>query len=64
MFFRSTDSFLSDVKFDIWDEQASEQSSEFGDLNNTRGMEECDFENNFEYTPHPLVVSFLTFVIN
>ena len=45
------------MKFDIWDEQASEQNSEFGEVDNTGGMDECDFENNFEYPPHPLVVS-------
>jgi len=53
----STDSFLSDVKFDIWDEQASEQSSQFGEVENTQGMDECDFGSNFEFTPHPLVAS-------
>ena len=48
---------MSDVKFDIWDEQASEQSSQFGEVENTHGMDECDFGSNFEFTPHPLVVS-------
>jgi len=53
----STDSFLSDVKFDIWDEHASERNSEYGETNTSRGMEACDFETNFEFTPHPLVTS-------
>ena len=49
---------MSDVKFDIWNEQASEQNSEFGETNTARGMEESDFENSFEYPTQPSVVSF------
>ena len=58
-YFRSTDSFLSNVKFDIWDEheQPSAQNSEIGEIITARGIDECDSESNFEYPPHPLVVS-------
>ena len=50
---------MSNVKFDICDEHASEQNSEFGETNTARGMDEYDLESNFKYTPHPLVVSLL-----
>ena len=48
---------MSNVKFDICDEHASEQNSEFGETNTAGGTDECDLESNFKYTPHPLVVS-------
>ena len=56
IYFRSTD---SDVKFYIYDEQyeqTSEQNSKFEDINTVREM---DLETNFEYSPHPLAVSFI-----
>ena len=42
------------MRFDVWDEEASEPSGEFGETNNARRTDESDFE----YTQHPLVVSF------
>ena len=63
-FFSSTYSVLSDVKFDICDELAVEQNREFGESNTARGIDEYDFESNFEYPPHPLVVSYIQLSYN
>jgi len=43
--------FLSDVKFDIWDEEENEQPSV---LKERQAFKEWDFETNTENTQHPL----------
>jgi len=60
--------FGSDVRFDIWDEQAradGELASEFGEpepaaVDVDGEADDDDFELPFEYTPHPLVTSLRT----
>jgi len=49
----STESFLSDVKFDIWDEQENEQSFDIKEEKREE-LDEYDFEKHIEYKQHPL----------
>ena len=51
---------MSDVKFDIWDEQESELTVEIEE--ERKGFKEWELETNVEYTQHPLFVSILNLV--
>ena len=55
--FRSQISLQSEVKFDIWNEQESEENSEFGEVNNSGELNECDVPSNFEQLPQTSTVS-------
>jgi len=55
---RSQISLQSEVKFDIWNEQESEESSEFGEVNNSGELNECDVPSNFEQLPQTSTTSF------
>ena len=55
--FRSQISLQSEVKFDIWNEQESEENSEFGEVNNSGELNECDVPSTFEQLPQTSTVS-------
>ena len=58
-FYRSQISLQSEVKFDIWNEQDSEENSEFGEVNNSGELNECDVLPNFQQLPQTSTVSSL-----
>jgi len=55
---RSQISLQSEVKFDIWNEQDSEENSEFGEVNNSGELNECDVLPNFQQLPQTSTTSF------